>query len=120
MDKFPRHLVGVLRVQEVLKTRGAAEASGNGPLARAVVKMVREQTKKRKDDKDVDTSSDSDTERKKFNSSKCMKEDRLGGLPQVHTPSVRKTEPMAKRAAAGQKRRGKYPVPGQVTEYTPN
>ena len=90
MDTLPRHLVGVLHVQEVLRNRASTEASGNGSLAKAMVKLVREQNKKNREDKDIDRASDSDAERKQFNFSQCMKVYHLNGIPQARAPSVHK------------------------------
>ena len=41
METHPRHLCGILRVQDVMKSRSAAEASGNVQLTRAVLKMTK-------------------------------------------------------------------------------
>ena len=116
MDTHPRHLCGILRVQDVMKSRGAAEASGNVQLTRAVLKM----TKNLKDQEGYDTSSDEESKNYAFNYSQSMKQYNLEELPQGHSMPMQKVEPLVKRAAAGQKKRGKYVVPGGVMDYTPN
>ena len=48
-----------------------------------------------------------------------MKKYWLEKIPQAHGLKVEKTEPLAKRAATGLKKRKRYVVPGSVGEYTP-
>ena len=121
--EYTRHLMTVLHVQEVLQRRAATELDQEGPLAKAVAKMAKTTSKvhKARDRKtdDDETASDSDAERVVFNFSKAMGIYHLGNVPQGHTPTVQKVEPMAKRAMAGQKRRGKYMIPRKLTDFTP-
>ena len=115
METQPRHLCGILRVRDVMKAKNTAESSGNAQLAKAVMKM----TKSMRDDDNYDTSSDEECKKKFFNYSQSLAQYHLQEMPQGHTMPMQKVEPLAKRAAAGQKKRGKYIVPGSTMDYTP-
>ena len=56
METQPRHLCGILRVQDVTKAKNTAESTGNAQLAKAVMRMA----KSMKDTDTYDTSSDED------------------------------------------------------------
>ena len=64
MEKYPRHLCGVLEVQDRMRKRDTQTELGNVQLTKAVTKLVKEQTKTRRGGKREATSSDSEGTRK--------------------------------------------------------
>ena len=102
VESQSRQLFVVLHTQEYLMRKSEAESSGHSSYAKAMNRMVREQTKARHADTHQETSSDDDAGTvTKYEHYKAMQTYHLENIPQAHTIKVEKMEPYAKRAKSG-------------------